>query len=95
VGVVGEFAELIVPAQYVGDPLAETSTYLNATFASLGMKPGTYNWSWGSGDHADTFTLQIGAAAPEASTWAMLLMGFAALGYAAVRRKAGAAVREV
>lgn len=31
------------------------------------------------------------AAVPEASTWAMMLVGFAALGYAATRRRGGAA----
>jgi hypothetical protein len=88
VGVVGEFGELIVPGDYVsGDVLSETSTYLSATFASLGMTPGTYIYSWGSGDHADTFTIEIGAATPEASTWAMMLLGFGGLGYAAVRRR--------
>ena len=44
------------------------------------------------GEHADTLTLQIGPsvstpAAPELATWAMILVGFAGLGYAAVRRK--------
>ena len=84
---VGESEELIVPGKFAsGDPLSETSTYLNATFASLGITPGTYVWNWGSGAHADTFTIQIGAAVPEASTWAMLLMGFAGLGYAGLQR---------
>jgi len=32
------------------------------------------------------FTL-IGSAVPEPSTWAMLLLGFAGLGYAAYRRR--------
>ncbi len=58
------------------------------------MIPGLYVWSWGSGADADTFTIDIiagsGSAAspvPELSTWAMMLVGFAGLGYAASRRK--------
>jgi PEP-CTERM motif len=85
----GSGSGIVVPINYVfGDPLSNTSTYLNASFASLGMTPGEYVWSWGTGAHADTFTVIIGAGAvPEASTWAMMLIGFAGLGYAAVRRK--------
>ena len=69
---------LFVPLDYVsGAQLSETSTYLNASLASLGMTPGTYVWSWGFEDHADTFTLDIGEAipppVPELSTWAMVL----------------------
>jgi PEP-CTERM motif-containing protein len=81
---------LFVPINYVsGAQLSETSTYLKATFASLGLTPGTYVWSWGGEDHADTFTLDIGGAipfpVPEPSTWAMTLLGFAGLGYASLR----------
>ena len=32
------------------------------------------------------FTPQAGTTVPEPSTWAMLLIGFAALGYAAIRK---------
>ncbi|HWY80428.1 MAG TPA: hypothetical protein VNY10_00550 [Roseiarcus sp.] len=51
---VGVFSDdgfsLLAPVGYVsGAPLAETSTYLFATFASLGARPGEYVWSWGSG----------------------------------------------
>jgi PEP-CTERM motif len=88
-GVGGGTSGIVVPINYVfGDPLSNTSTYLNASFASLGMTPGTYVYSWGTGEHADTFTVIVGAGAiPEPSTWAMMLIGFAGLGYAAVRRK--------
>ena len=86
------------PVGYIsGAPLAETSTYLFATLASLGARPGEYVWSWGSGAHADTFTVEVGGVFPapvsEPSTWAMMLIGFAGFGYAAVRRKsAGRAI---
>jgi hypothetical protein len=52
---------LILPAGYVsGTSLSSTSDWNSATFASLGLTPGTYVWTWGSGTHADSFTLQIG-----------------------------------
>src|SRR4029077_12918970 len=53
---------VFVPDAYTfGAPLAETSTYQGATFASLGMTPGTYVYSGGSGAHADTLTIVVGA----------------------------------
>jgi hypothetical protein len=83
----GEFID--VPHGYVsGAPLSDTSTYSGATFASLGVTPGRYEWTWGSGANQN-FTLVIGAAAvPESSTWAMMLLGFAGLGFAAYRARA-------
>ena len=61
---------LFVPSGYLsGNPLSDTSTYNNATFASLGITPGTYTWTWGTGIHADSFELQI---VPEPSTLALL-----------------------
>jgi hypothetical protein len=76
---------LNLPLGYVsGTPLSDTSTYLDATFASLGMTPGSYVYSWGSGDHADSLTLEI-VAVPESSTWAMMLLGFAGLSFACYR----------
>jgi PEP-CTERM motif len=88
---------LFAPADYInGAPLSETSTWLNQTFASLGLTPGTYVYSWGAGAHADTFTIDVAGSAPpvpEPSTWAMMLIGFTGLGYAALRRN-GAGSRE-
>jgi hypothetical protein len=51
------------------------------------VTPGTYEWMWGNGTNQN-FTLVIGSAVPEPSTWAMLLLlGFAGIGFMAYRRK--------
>jgi hypothetical protein len=74
---------LILPTGYSsGSTLSGTSTYAGSTFASLGMTPGTYVWTWGSGANADSFTLRIvsAAAVPEPSTLASGLVAVCALG---------------
>jgi len=61
----GGISLLHVPVGYSSDtPLStSTSTFDNATFASLGVTPGTYVWAWGSG--ADqSFTLTVGVPGP-------------------------------
>ena len=90
---VADLTYLIFPAGYVsGTPLSDSSTYLDATISSLGLTPGDHVWNWGSGEHADTFTIDVVAPpVPEPSTWAMMLLGFAGLGYAALRRNGGRA----
>ena len=51
---------LAVPAGYVsGAPLAGTSNFTGKTFTQLGLIPGTYTWTWGSGANADSLTLKI------------------------------------
>jgi hypothetical protein len=66
-----------VPAGYAaGNPLSDTSTYDNTTLADLGATPGTYVWIWGTGVHADSFTLQIvPAAVPEPASLTVLALG--------------------
>jgi hypothetical protein len=94
VGIVASINWLVVPMGYVSDgPLSDTATYDSATFASLGVTPGVYKWTWGTGVHADTFTLVIGTVVPESSTWAMMLLGIAGLCFVGYRRtRRGAAV---
>jgi hypothetical protein len=50
---------LDVPAGYVsGTFLSDSATYSGKTLASLGVTPGTYVWTWGTGANQN-FTLQI------------------------------------
>ena len=82
-----------VPHGYVSDsPLSDTSTYLSQTFSSLGVTPGRYEWTWGTGAN-QSFTLVIGTAVPEPSTWVMMVLGFAGLAWAGWR--GGRVVRTV
>jgi hypothetical protein len=55
---------IFVPAGYVSDnPLSSGAVWISNTFAGLGVTPGVYTWTWGTG--ADqSFTLDIGAAVP-------------------------------
>jgi hypothetical protein len=72
--------ELYVDRGYVsGDQISSTTIWTDASFASLGVTPGTYKWTWGTGANADSFTLDI-VAVPEPSTWALMLVGFGLLG---------------
>ncbi|MGH9448470.1 MAG: PEP-CTERM sorting domain-containing protein [Terriglobia bacterium] len=75
---------LWVPSGYVSDNLlSDTSTYDNATFASLGVTPGTYVWTWGMGAN-QSFTLDV----PEPSSLALLGAGL--LGLVFLRRRKAA-----
>jgi hypothetical protein len=77
---------LAVPLGYVsGTSLSGSATFDGQTFASLGLTPGTYVYTWGSGPDADHATINI-ESVPEPSTWAMMLLGFAALGFLGYRR---------
>ena len=60
---IGAFELLIVPHGYIsGTPLSDSMTFNNATFSSLGVTPGTYVWTWGTGLPNQNFTLIIGGA---------------------------------
>ena len=58
---------LYLPSDYLsGSALSGNATWSNSTFLSLGVTPGTYVWTWGSGNNADSFTLNIGPVTPSA-----------------------------
>jgi len=79
---------LTLTSGYVsGAALGGTATYDAATFAGLGLTPGNYEWTWGSGASADSFTLNVGAVPIPAAVW---LFGSGLLGLVGVARKKAA-----
>jgi hypothetical protein len=76
-GVRGASGLLFVPLNYVsGSPLSSTDTYANQTFSSLGLTPGTYTWTWGTGADADFFTINV---VREPSTLTLAVIGAVAI----------------
>lgn len=82
VGLFGALA-LFVPQAYVsGDPLSSSASWSAATLATLGLTPGDYTWTWGSGPSSDLYTLRVGvappgvivASIPTLSEWAAVVM---------------------
>lgn len=62
------FTIYVSPGYVSGDPIDGASTWTGESFSSLGLVPGTYVYSWGSGADADSLTVAIGQAAPETYT---------------------------
>ncbi len=75
------------PGYLSGAALSDSMTFNNATFASLGVTPGTYLWSWGTGLPNQNFTLIIGGVGVPDGGSTVSLLGFALLGLVALRRK--------
>lgn len=76
---------IFVPLGYISghDLGVSTATYAFNNFASLGLTTGSYVWTWGRGDSADSFTVNISnavAAVPEPATWAQMLLGLGVIG---------------
>lgn len=75
VGIFGSSPLLIVPNGYGGGALSSTETWSTTTLSSLGLTSGVYSWTWGTGAHADTFTLDVGSPttmSPEPGTGLLL-----------------------
>ena len=77
-----------MPHGYISNSaLSSSATWTGATFASLGVTPGTYVWSWGTGLPNQNFTLIIGGAGVPDGGSTVSLLAFALLSLAALRRK--------
>jgi hypothetical protein len=91
VGIIASANELIVPINYVsGNPLSDSATYPFQTFSSLGVTPGTFEWTWGNGANQN-FTLKIGAAGvpDDGSSLALFAIGLVcSVGFKFAQRRA-------
>ena len=51
---------LYVPAGYTSNTtISGSSTYASQTISGMGLTPGTYTWSWGSGGNTSTLVMTI------------------------------------
>jgi len=90
VGISNFFGDIFVPAGYVSNTaLSDSMTFNSKTIHSLGLTPGTYVWTWGTGLPNQNFTLIIGRAGVPDGGSTVSLLGFGLLGLAALRRKLG------
>lgn len=82
---------LFVEQGYVSNALLIASAFFSGTFADLGLTLGTYVWSWGEGETADSFTLNVGVAAiPLPAGLPLLAAGLGAIGLLGWRKKRSA-----
>jgi len=74
-----------------GTALSGTTTFANQTFASLGLTPGSYTYRIPNDSVTVVIPGAVPGAVPEPATWAMMLLGFGAIGFS-VRRRRGASL---
>ena len=66
-------------------------TFDDATIASLGLTPGTYTFTWGSGADAGSFVIDI-ATTPLPAALPLFASALGALGFFGLRKKRGLAL---
>jgi hypothetical protein len=75
-GISGTDLFVYLPYKYANNtPLSHTATYHSATFATLGVTPGTYFWTWGSGVN-QSFTLEVVQTPPPNALRLLGLLGW-------------------
>ena len=87
-GHIGAGPVVVVPAGYVSGASLSGSATFDATFASLGLTPGLYLYSWiapgiaGVPPQDGNLLIDVvtPSGVPETGTWIMMLIGFAGLG---------------
>jgi hypothetical protein len=92
-GVAGAAHQIYVPVNFISNTalVASSNTYTGQTISSLGLTPGTYVWTWGTGPSADSFTVNVHPGTtpvPLPSSLAGGLIGLAMLVRPAHRRRA-------
>jgi hypothetical protein len=88
-GTSGTLTGTIGPGSYqifIADDNLDGTTFQDLVEA---FEPGSYSIG-----HSDSFDLSFTAAVPEAATWAMLLIGFAGIGFAGYRKSVSRRSRE-
>jgi hypothetical protein len=90
VGIAGSASFIGVPFNYVsGAVLSSSAVFAGASFASLGITPGDYLWSWGNSVN-QTFSIDI-ASTPLPAALPLFATGLGLIGLLARRRKRKAA----
>lgn len=70
----GSMPSIALSAHYSNESALNASMEFDSTISGMGLTPGTYEWTWGTGTNADSLTINIGAV-PEPSTWWFLVIG--------------------
>ena len=88
IGVNANSAAFFIGSNYLNNlPFVSAATVSNATLASIGLNAGVYDFTVGR----NMLTVNIGqgvdAAVPEPASWALMVAGFGAIGFAVRRRQ--------